>query len=80
MQPDLFLSCLGSAPARQPDLFAGVDLSTSRCCNECGEYLVETLSGWLACPNGHGRLHGQHEPSSLDVEACGSLFNHDPEN
>jgi hypothetical protein len=34
----------------------GPDLFTLRCAT-CGAYLRRTESGYLACPNGHGKLH-----------------------
>ncbi len=37
---------------------------TSLRCSECGQWLVETPSGFLSCPDMHGklieRLHGSH--------------------
>ena len=34
---------------------AAPDLFSPRC-SECGEYLITTESGYLACPRGHGKL------------------------
>ncbi len=40
-------------------------------CDECGRQLVNTESGYLACPMGHGRLAVD---VMEDAEPCGSLF------
>ncbi len=50
------------------------DLYSARCA-ECGEYLVQTESGFLCCPKGHGRLQldDQRDPAPAD-EPCANLF------
>ena len=54
IQGNLF-SRFASAHAVQRELFTGPIVSESKCC-ECGENLVETPSGYLCCPQGHGKL------------------------
>lgn len=41
-------------------------------CEVCSRPLVPTESGYVACPNGHGRLCLDAE--SVSEEPCGSLF------
>jgi hypothetical protein len=49
-----------------PDLF-------SLKCVECGEYLIQTESGYLCCPKGHGRLRIDAE-ADIPGENSGSWF------
>ena len=44
-------------------------------CEECGEYMVSTESGYLACPRGHGKLALDAPPAE---EPDGSWFGADP--
>jgi hypothetical protein len=67
-QPTFF----GYAATRtsQPRLFdcEGPRASSLRC-EECGSYLERTPGGYLACPNGHGRLSVEQpadEPPEVD--------------
>jgi hypothetical protein len=69
-QPDLFLACLAESFERQGELFEHTTETDLRCV-ECGAWMVETESGWLCCPKGHGKLLPQAE------EACGSWFEGD---
>ncbi len=57
---------------RQPGLFDqdGPEVSDLACAS-CGELLVRTQSGYLACPRGHGRLISETD------EPCGSWFDRD---
>jgi hypothetical protein len=45
----------------------GPDLFTLRC-QKCGRYLVQTEGGFLACPNGHGRLQLDQGTIAAPVE------------
>ena len=56
-QPDLFSPCLAHVSSRQGRLFDanGPPLSALSCVT-CGQPLVRTPSGYLACPRGHGKL------------------------
>jgi hypothetical protein len=48
-------------------------------CTECGQQLVPTPSGYLACPQGHGKLIAQEpttEPPGT-VESSGLWFDDD---
>ncbi len=38
-------------------------------CEQCGEYLISTTSGYLCCPMGHGRLQIDAPPD--DGDGCG---------
>lgn len=42
-------------------------------CSECQAYLLRTVSGYLACPQGHGKLVEELAAE----EPCGSLFEPD---
>lgn len=57
-QRDLFRPMLASQFAHQLRMFAdaGHGRESNLSCGVCGEPLVETPSGFLACPRGHGRL------------------------
>jgi hypothetical protein len=46
-------------------------------CEECQRQLVKTISGYLACPLGHGKLCLDDEPPE-EPERCGSWFDPDP--
>jgi hypothetical protein len=71
-QRDLFWPMCGGQQSRQGGLFAvGWDEVSDLACGECGEYLVRTPSGWLACPRGHGKLTCEEEPGE---ESYGSWF------
>ena len=75
-QRDLFQSMCAKWQTRQPELFPpGHDEVSDLACGECGDYLVRTPSGWLACPRGHGKLTCEAEPSE---ESYGTLFEDDP--
>jgi hypothetical protein len=75
-QRDLFRPLCGKQSARQGELFKpGWDEVSDLACGECGEFLVRTPSGWLACPRGHGKLTGEAEPGE---EPCGSWFEDEP--
>ena len=67
-QPDLFGAGRAQTFGRQGDLFQGQNLDSALRCCECGEYLVRTDSGYLACPEGHGKLLCEEQ------EPCGSWF------
>lgn len=54
-QPNLFTG-FADTRARQPSLFAGQPVESERQCAECGKRLIETASGYLCCPAGHGKL------------------------
>ena len=53
--------------AEEPNLFA-------LRCQECGKQLVKTASGFLACPNGHGKLIREEREEMPEVEPWGSWF------
>jgi hypothetical protein len=40
-------------------------------CRECGEFLVRTPSGWLACPRRHSKLTCEEQPGE---ESYGTRF------
>ena len=52
-------------------------------CCECGHPLARTASGFLACPNGHGRLTDDsddprdYQQPDDDRDRCGSWFGED---
>jgi hypothetical protein len=72
IQSVLFSSIYGQASARQGELFpTGQGEQSDLSCGECGEYLVRTSSGWLACPRGHGKLTCEEEPGE---ESYGTWF------
>jgi hypothetical protein len=52
--------------ARQGELFAPEDLSTTLRCEACGEYLVRTPSGYLTCPRGCGKLREADDTGGID--------------
>jgi hypothetical protein len=63
VQRDLFNHRCAHVQARQEELFApGEDERSNVPCGEFGEHLVRTPSGYLACPNGHGKLTCEEEP------------------
>jgi hypothetical protein len=73
-QPDLFRPMCAEVHARQPDLFDNSGPADSALhCEVCGEYLTHTPSGYLACPNGHGKLR-----ADVDDEPCGRWFDDEP--
>jgi hypothetical protein len=75
-QRDLFRPMCGRVSARQGELFpAGQGEQSDLACGECGEFLVRTPSGWLACPRGHGKLTCEAEPGE---ESYGTWFEDDP--
>ncbi len=53
-----------------PNLFA-------LACSACGRQLMPTASGYLCCPNGHGRLVADVQPDA-PAEA-GGMFDQDTE-
>ena len=56
-QPDLFLPMCARTMGRQATLFDtdGPPAQTARC-KQCQDFLELTPSGYLCCPNGHGKL------------------------
>jgi hypothetical protein len=49
-------------------------------CEECGEYLIRTESGYLSCPMGHGKLV-EEQPADVPPgteEACGLWIEEGP--
>ncbi len=62
VQHDLFRPMLAKHHARQRTLFEEGPRETSLSCCECGQPLVETQSGFLCCPAGHGKLLAEEEP------------------
>jgi hypothetical protein len=72
VQRDLFHRMCAHVQARQGELFApGEGERSNVACGECREFLVRTPSGWLACPQGHGKLMCEEEPCE---ESYGSWF------
>jgi hypothetical protein len=70
-QPDLFRPMCAEVSAHQRDLFDNDGPADSALhCEECGEYLTHTPSGYVACPNGHGKLLAD----ATDDDRCGSWF------
>jgi len=55
-QSDLFRPFLAETFAHQADLFPDRSRESALACEQCGRYLIETASGYLCCPRGHGRL------------------------
>lgn len=80
-QGDLFRPMCATHHTTQGRLFdldgpAESDLA----CQQCGEYLVRTQSGYLCCPEGCGRLIEATVPRGTpDQEPCGSWFDVDTE-
>jgi hypothetical protein len=75
VQRDLFNRMCAHVQARQGELFAPGEGERSNVpCGDCGEYLVRTPSGWLACPRGHGKLTCEEEPGE---ESSGMWFEDD---
>lgn len=56
----------------EPDLF-------SLRCQECGKPLVRTSERYLACPDGHGRLHDAQEAQPAEGPHEDSLFDCRPD-
>jgi hypothetical protein len=74
-QPDLFRPMCGEAHARQGRLFDDDGPADSALhCEVCDEYLTHTPSGYLACPNGHGRLVVAEDCRAVEAEREDSLF------
>jgi hypothetical protein len=74
-QRDLFWPMCGRQHSHQRELFAaGWDEVSDLACGECGEHLVRTPSGWLACPRGHGKLTCEEKPGE---ESYGTWFEDD---
>jgi uncharacterized Zn finger protein (UPF0148 family) len=49
--------------AAQAELFkAGWEDQTDALCTTCATALIRTTSGYLCCPNGHGKLLVEQEP------------------
>lgn len=67
-QKDLFLPMCAAVDAVQPELIeqAGHARESAQLCEECAAALTATPSGYLACPNGHGKL-------VLDVDRIAAL-------
>lgn len=58
-QRDLFRPMLAQHYATQAHFFPdalGYVRESDIACQACGSMLIETSSGYLACPNGHGKL------------------------
>ncbi len=70
VQRDLFRPMLAKHHARQQQLFEEGPRESSLSCCECGRPLVETPTGFLACPSGHGKLREESAP-------CGAWFESD---
>ena len=63
VQRDLFRPMCALWLSEQPELFPpSLGEVSDLACGECGEFLVRTPSGWLACPRGHGKLTCEEEP------------------
>ncbi len=69
-QPDLF-GGFAKHSAKQNSLFDTGGKVSSLSCAECGEPMEHTPSGYLCCPNGHGKLR---EAVAQDNDASGSWF------
>jgi hypothetical protein len=71
-QRGLFGLKLAATRARQGELFDRGGKVSALSCEVCGEALEHTPGGYLACPNGHGRLQlaqvPEEEPSGLWIE------------
>jgi hypothetical protein len=71
-QPDLFSPALARQFHRQAELFdqaAATDADSDIACSACGAFLVRTVSGFLCCPRGHGKLLTEAVPDPEAVEA-----------
>ncbi len=56
-QPDLYRPMCAEVSATQRELFERSSETALRCeAPGCGAYLVETPSGFVCCPKGHGKL------------------------
>jgi hypothetical protein len=72
VQRDLFRPMCALWHSTQPELFPpSLEEVSVLACGECGEFLVRTPSGWLACPRGHGKLTCEEEPGE---ETYGTWF------
>jgi hypothetical protein len=75
VQRDLFWRMCAHEPSRQGELFpAGQGERSDLACGECGENLVRTPSGWMACPKRHSKLTCEEEPGE---ESYGAWFEDD---
>jgi hypothetical protein len=69
---NLFDPMCGRSVSRPRELFpAGWDELSDRFCEECGEPLALTPSGYLACLRGHGKLLSEQ---AEDEEGSGAWF------
>ena len=59
-QGDLFRSMCATVRTAQPELFEVGGRSSALRCEQCGEHLEHTASGFIACPRGHGKLMDPH--------------------
>lgn len=71
-QGNLFNS-FGRSYAKQGGLFDSGPRVSALSCGECGAPMEETPSGFICCPNGHGKLSVE-APEVHDTEANGSWF------
>ena len=76
VQHDLFRPMCGRQYHRQAELFDEANAADSDLgCEVCGDFLVRTESGFLSCPNGHGKL--LIEAVEDDDERFGRWFDDD---
>ena len=74
VQNDLFRPMCGRQYHRQAELFDETNAADSDLgCQVCGDLLVRTESGFLCCPNGHGKLLIE----AVEDERCGRWFEDD---
>ncbi len=45
-------------------------------CSQCGRTMIDTQSGYISCPLGHGRLLAE-APAAAPTYSPSDLFNHD---
>lgn len=74
-QPHLYDDIMAEVRSYQMRLFdpnAAEAGDSDLSCSVCGSYLVQTASGYLCCPRGHGRLL-----ADCTDDRCGSWFEPD---
>jgi hypothetical protein len=55
-QASLYDPMLATVRTRQGELFTSAPAAVGLRCPDCERHLVETESGYLCCPAGHGKL------------------------